>query len=543
MQQWPGNRSDRGHEPHRGYGVPSPFIHVGVPPTSAAATTIPARRQHHVSQPRNYDANQPPPLTNDSRALDTDEQLARALSMEQHRPHAQQQHLHHNRHPQTGGERRYHHHPQQQQPHHHNPPRHDHPVGRGVDAQISSDEALARRLQAEENAHLAGGFGGGGRRRRQQHQHRHQQQDPLMEMFGGMMGGGGRRTDPFSQIIQAFTGMGMSPMDDEEPSSPIAQLLSGRGMFAMEPEMVVEQPRGRRNNSGGGVVHVITLGGGPNGLLSFGGGGSGLEAILHMLHEQYEPQVEGASQDVIDAASDAWKLKDMKQLNVDADTENTNCTVCLSDFELEETLRTLPCNHIFHRDCVDRWLKTNKSCPCCRQDIEEAKPQSPKTGAQQEPQRPRPEAIPHDPHQPVPPRNPHQRHRHSFEPEASSSDSDGNENDYDEPQALYVHTPAPRHGGARNPRHNQPEPRTPNYNYYNQQQQPQRYQERPRDTHNGHPGWGHSHGHPRTTTSYGGQPHQPNRIYTPQHPYNLQPQMHPHMQYHRSQQYPQYPRY
>ena len=48
------------------------------------------------------------------------------------------------------------------------------------------------------------------------------------------------------------------------------------------------------------------------------------------------------------------------------------CTICLSEFEEEEDVRRLPCMHLFHVDCVDQWLATNKRCPICRVDIEAA---------------------------------------------------------------------------------------------------------------------------------------------------------------------------
>ncbi|KAH8986083.1 hypothetical protein EDB86DRAFT_2299572 [Lactarius hatsudake] len=43
------------------------------------------------------------------------------------------------------------------------------------------------------------------------------------------------------------------------------------------------------------------------------------------------------------------------------------CLICLEDYDPEEDLRLLSCRHVFHRDCVDRWLETGRNnCPACR---------------------------------------------------------------------------------------------------------------------------------------------------------------------------------
>ena len=47
----------------------------------------------------------------------------------------------------------------------------------------------------------------------------------------------------------------------------------------------------------------------------------------------------------------------------------SECTICLFNYT-EETKKTLKCNHIFHKECLDKWLQTNnKSCPLCRTEI------------------------------------------------------------------------------------------------------------------------------------------------------------------------------
>lgn len=43
------------------------------------------------------------------------------------------------------------------------------------------------------------------------------------------------------------------------------------------------------------------------------------------------------------------------------------CAICLSEYQPNDTLRTVPeCNHYFHSNCIDEWLKLNATCPVCR---------------------------------------------------------------------------------------------------------------------------------------------------------------------------------
>ncbi|XP_047152561.1 RING-H2 finger protein ATL20-like [Vigna umbellata] len=51
-------------------------------------------------------------------------------------------------------------------------------------------------------------------------------------------------------------------------------------------------------------------------------------------------------------------------------SDNT-CAICLSEYEPKETLRSIPeCDHYFHADCIDEWLKLNGTCPLCRNSPE-----------------------------------------------------------------------------------------------------------------------------------------------------------------------------
>ncbi|GAV62195.1 Gly-zipper_Omp domain-containing protein/zf-RING_2 domain-containing protein [Cephalotus follicularis] len=64
------------------------------------------------------------------------------------------------------------------------------------------------------------------------------------------------------------------------------------------------------------------------------------------------------------------KIKITKDNNVDASGEKVSCSVCLQDFQLGETIRSLPhCHHMFHLPCIDKWLLRHGSCPLCRRDL------------------------------------------------------------------------------------------------------------------------------------------------------------------------------
>ncbi|XP_056855103.1 RING-H2 finger protein ATL52-like [Raphanus sativus] len=51
----------------------------------------------------------------------------------------------------------------------------------------------------------------------------------------------------------------------------------------------------------------------------------------------------------------------------DGYVDGSDCSVCLSEFEEDESLRLLPkCNHAFHLPCIDTWLRSHSNCPLCR---------------------------------------------------------------------------------------------------------------------------------------------------------------------------------
>jgi len=46
-----------------------------------------------------------------------------------------------------------------------------------------------------------------------------------------------------------------------------------------------------------------------------------------------------------------------------------SCCICMEVFQTSEDVRTLPCLHIYHTKCIDKWLLRNRTCPICKFDI------------------------------------------------------------------------------------------------------------------------------------------------------------------------------
>lgn len=105
------------------------------------------------------------------------------------------------------------------------------------------------------------------------------------------------------------------------------------------------------------------------------------------------PQTRGASQNLINTLPTyKFKLKKNKSGNekeksstavdggivaVGTDKEreilgeDAVCCICLAKYANNDELRELPCSHFFHKDCVDKWLKMNASCPLCKSEVGE----------------------------------------------------------------------------------------------------------------------------------------------------------------------------
>lgn len=47
-----------------------------------------------------------------------------------------------------------------------------------------------------------------------------------------------------------------------------------------------------------------------------------------------------------------------------------DCTICQENYKDGEEIVTLPCGHLFHKECIWPWLLRHATCPTCRFQLE-----------------------------------------------------------------------------------------------------------------------------------------------------------------------------
>jgi len=118
-----------------------------------------------------------------------------------------------------------------------------------------------------------------------------------------------------------------------------------------------------------------------------GGGNNNFAAAMQMLVQRLERVVNDANYENYSNLEDvkvplkeevAKSLHVSKYSNIDPkyrDDRNIQCSICLSEYDNEDAVYQLNCDHIYHTDCINQWFKSNSKCPVCKYDNNDIDPQ------------------------------------------------------------------------------------------------------------------------------------------------------------------------
>jgi E3 ubiquitin-protein ligase RNF115/126 len=94
-------------------------------------------------------------------------------------------------------------------------------------------------------------------------------------------------------------------------------------------------------------------------------GPEGVDAIVAQLLDQ----MDGTGPPPL--AKDKIKEIPVVVITQDQVGKNLQCSVCLEGFRLDEPVRKLPCEHVYHENCIIPWLELHGTCPICRKRLDD----------------------------------------------------------------------------------------------------------------------------------------------------------------------------
>ncbi|XP_015072159.1 E3 ubiquitin-protein ligase SDIR1-like [Solanum pennellii] len=74
---------------------------------------------------------------------------------------------------------------------------------------------------------------------------------------------------------------------------------------------------------------------------------------------------ESSSVDGMVPASES-SIELLEPMEADERNSNDECLVCLDELGEETDVLRLPCSHMFHAECITKWLQNSHYCPLCR---------------------------------------------------------------------------------------------------------------------------------------------------------------------------------
>ncbi|KAH1226525.1 E3 ubiquitin-protein ligase SDIR1 [Glycine max] len=80
------------------------------------------------------------------------------------------------------------------------------------------------------------------------------------------------------------------------------------------------------------------------------------------------PQSGSSSMQQTSSSTPAEKKQDNSTAvgSMKASDDELTCSVCLEQVDVGDVLRSLPCLHQFHANCIDPWLRQQGTCPVCK---------------------------------------------------------------------------------------------------------------------------------------------------------------------------------
>lgn len=192
-----------------------------------------------------------------------------------------------------------------------------------------------------------------------------------------------RRSEDSSRRLRSHSSRRLRshlPLLSNEESPPHENRIREDRRTRMEREMIIRQPRRESHHGSVGVGFRIV------GLPSVGGiifpryDGhipNAREIMYQIMQSDLGVVLNDFLRNIADnhrgtppaAVSEVQSLPVRTIKEKEKEEEEKQCAVCTCDFVTGDQAKQMPCQHIFHPDCIDPWLKRHNTCPICRKEM------------------------------------------------------------------------------------------------------------------------------------------------------------------------------
>ncbi|XP_057861341.1 E3 ubiquitin-protein ligase RING1-like [Cryptomeria japonica] len=185
---------------------------------------------------------------------------------------------------------------------------------------------------------------------------------------------GGDHGNSINQIMESISSAFLDREEEGPRQSSRGRRRRGRAGMDMDaggfnPLLHLHNLVGLR--MGGGNVEIFVDNGSGSGTSSIAGGfgdylvGPGLDHLIQQLSE-HDPNRYGAPPASKTAVETMPTIK-ISETHLAPDS--AHCAVCKDEFDMGSEAKQMPCNHIYHTDCIVPWLAQHNSCPVCRYEM------------------------------------------------------------------------------------------------------------------------------------------------------------------------------
>uniref|UniRef100_A0A1J3DA67 RING-type E3 ubiquitin transferase n=1 Tax=Noccaea caerulescens TaxID=107243 RepID=A0A1J3DA67_NOCCA len=180
--------------------------------------------------------------------------------------------------------------------------------------------------------------------------------------------------DPTFDLMEAFSAFMRSRLAEREITGRIGSAGGSESFSSIAPLLIFGGQAPLRLGGGVGDSHSVEalFNGSPGIGITRGNTnagdyffGPGLEELIEQLssgtHHRGPPPAPKSSIDALPTIKITQKhLKS---------SSHSHCPVCKDEFEVKSEAKQMPCNHIYHSDCIVPWLLEHNSCPVCRKEL------------------------------------------------------------------------------------------------------------------------------------------------------------------------------